>query len=567
MVNQTIVMDMILMIPKKTQILIFLKKVDPAFPGCPLGENPILGNSFSFLLFSMNKNNNDVFIWPTACLLKCVNHIFIIDSFLSIRNGFLPKSSIDKEMIKYAEEEGDPDVTEVVVPGLDEKDQKGYETIQKVVGAGQLEKLKVDQCKVYLRKHGLRLTGNKETLIQRIREHLDILNGGGEKKYPASSFLVNCKGDACTGDIILFKQTVYGMFNIASRSASGPPCGTRLVAGRIVKESYGAAKQQHTFTIEVLWSKGEKSLPPLHPLLIKGRNLYRLTTMRQMWEDEEERKRILSEKHARGAVARSNREARVLERDMRKVLKSDRVLKKEHGFRKQEENRKQMQCSLSIPLNNNIQPEQQPEDMQDTCQSQYFKKKECWELRSFKDKTSARQEDPGYVQMRSKICTDANVPLEGNPSRRPFTSMNCNLPGHPSWMNTHEDQNKFKNSMTSVYGAVKNARHANHRSVINHPRAPAGCEISSTNSLSSSTKSHVYAKNENAQQKDFYHRNCGMNNPLKSSEQMRAYVRVDNFDASRNIVQGHLKEKKQLCRYYAQGRCYYGYKCKYLHEV
>ncbi|KDO39177.1 hypothetical protein CISIN_1g0392731mg, partial [Citrus sinensis] len=62
---------------------------------------------------------------------------------------------------------------------------------------------------------------------------------------------------------------------------SGPPCGKRIVAGRIVKESYGAAKQQHTFTIEVLWSKGEKPLPPLRPLLIKGRNLYRLKTLRQ----------------------------------------------------------------------------------------------------------------------------------------------------------------------------------------------------------------------------------------------------------------------------------------------
>lgn len=34
--------------------------------------------------------------------------------------------------------------------------------------------------------------------------------------------------------------------------------------------------------IEVLWSKGVKPLPPLHPLLIKGRNLYRLKTLRQV---------------------------------------------------------------------------------------------------------------------------------------------------------------------------------------------------------------------------------------------------------------------------------------------
>lgn len=41
---------------------------------------------------------------------------------------------------------------------------------------GQMEKLKVDQCKVYLRKYGLRLTGKKDTLIGRIREHLEYVN-------------------------------------------------------------------------------------------------------------------------------------------------------------------------------------------------------------------------------------------------------------------------------------------------------------------------------------------------------------------------------------------------------
>ncbi|KAH9713773.1 hypothetical protein KPL71_020458 [Citrus sinensis] len=140
--------------------------------------------------------------------------------------------------------------------GVDEIEEK---VIQKIIEAGQQEKLKVEQCKVYLRKNGLRLTGNKPTLIQRIKEHLEISNGGGERRYPIFSFVLDCK--AC--------------------SASGPPCGKRIVAGRIVKESYGAAKQQHTFTIEVLWSKGEKPLPPLHPLLIKGRNLYHLKTLRQ----------------------------------------------------------------------------------------------------------------------------------------------------------------------------------------------------------------------------------------------------------------------------------------------
>lgn len=58
--------------------------------------------------------------------------------------------------------------------------------------------------------------------------------------------------------------------------------GSRTVAGRVVKESYGAAKQQHTFTVEVLWSSGVRKLPPLTPLLVKGRNLYKMKTYRQV---------------------------------------------------------------------------------------------------------------------------------------------------------------------------------------------------------------------------------------------------------------------------------------------
>lgn len=206
--------------------------------------------------------------------------------------------------------------------GVDENEEK---VIQKIIEAGQQEKLKVEQCKVYLRKNGLRLTGNKPTLIQRIKEHQEISNGSGERRYPISSFVLDCKGDACTGDVVMFEQNVYEMFNIAARSACGPPCGKRIVAGRIVKESYGAAKQQHTFTLEVLWSKGEKPLPPLHPLLIKGRNLYRLKTLRQRWEDEGERHKVLMEKHSRGFIARSNREIRIHGKEKRKLLEANRM--------------------------------------------------------------------------------------------------------------------------------------------------------------------------------------------------------------------------------------------------
>ncbi|WVZ21889.1 hypothetical protein V8G54_000433 [Vigna mungo] len=187
-------------------------------------------------------------------------------------------------------EEKDPG-EEVLVVTASVNDGENFGKVQKLIEEGLLEKLKVDECKLYLRKNGLRLTGNKDTLIERIREHLE--------------------------------------FNIASRSASGPPCGKRIVAGRIVKESYGAAKQQHTFTIEVLWSKGEKPLPPLYPLLIKGRNLYKLKTLRQKWEDEAERQKIMMEKHSRGSLARADREERIQEKEKRKNSKENRISKKE----------------------------------------------------------------------------------------------------------------------------------------------------------------------------------------------------------------------------------------------
>ncbi|KAJ8441151.1 hypothetical protein Cgig2_006980 [Carnegiea gigantea] len=210
---------------------------------------------------------------------------------------------------------------EISAAMLSKEDMKNFEQLQKLIDAGQVEKLKVEQCKVYLRKHGLRLTGKKDILIQRIKEHVKILNGEGEKKYPPSSFVLNCKGDACMGDIVMFEQTVYeGFFMICvlfsdvaflsswpHLCACGPPCGKRIVAGRIAKESYGAAKQQHTFT---------------------------------RWEDEAERQRVLNEKHRRGSIARSNRDARIQKKEAKKMIKGRRGFPKKCQSSRQQKNMK-----------------------------------------------------------------------------------------------------------------------------------------------------------------------------------------------------------------------------------
>ncbi|EMS58491.1 hypothetical protein TRIUR3_22403 [Triticum urartu] len=107
-------------------------------------------------------------------------------------------------------------------------------------------------------------------------------------------------GDVCRGDTVLFKQKVHEK----SGKRHSKCMGKRIVAGKVVKESYGKDKQQHTFTIQVFWSKGVGKLPPLYLLLVKGRNLYRMMTFRQAWANEANRLKALEEKHNRGDAAR-----------------------------------------------------------------------------------------------------------------------------------------------------------------------------------------------------------------------------------------------------------------------
>ncbi|XP_015077910.1 zinc finger CCCH domain-containing protein 62-like isoform X1 [Solanum pennellii] len=444
------------------------------------------------------------------------------------------RRNVSKALEDCVEEEKDLEEV-VIVPELDEKDKKSYETVQKIIKAGQIEKLKVEQCKVYLRKHGLRLTGTKDTLIQRIKEHTDILDGRGEEKYPPSSFVLNCKGDACTGDVVMFEQNVYEMFSIASRSATGPPCGTRIVAGRIVKESYGAKKQQHTFTVEVLWSKGEKPLPPLHPLLIKGRNLYRLKTLRQKWDDEAERQKILSEKHARGSVARSSRETRVEEKEMRKMRRENRVSTDYKEKKTVAEGKgKQLHSRSMNSLNKNDQPQ---------VEVVYNSQKD--EQKQFRNYTN--------VVIQENVYPRENRPEERPNQRQPLTNVNLNDPSsnrekHNSNMHRHNSNTHMPMWRGSSYGG--NTYYYN----IPTWRGYSDGSYNNCNTSRSPLEghSHMYTGGHGHSQNMNY----------KSPQ------RTDNWQArnGKRPTQGQREEQKKLCHFYAQGRCYYGLSCKYLHD-
>ncbi|KAK6787381.1 hypothetical protein RDI58_015906 [Solanum bulbocastanum] len=445
------------------------------------------------------------------------------------------RRNVSKALEDCVEEEEDLDEIE---PELDEKDKKSYETVQKIIKAGQIEKLKVEQCKVYLRKHGLRLTGTKDTLIQRIKEHTDILDGRGEEKYPPSSFVLNCKGDACTGDVVMFEQNVYEMFSIASRSATGPPCGTRIVAGRIVKESYGAKKQQHTFTVEVLWSKGEKSLPPLHPLLIKGRNLYRLKTLRQKWDDEAERQKILSEKHARGSVARSSRETRVQEKEMRKMRRENRVSTDYKEKKTVAESKgKQLHSRSMNSLNKNDQPQ---------VEVVYNGQKD--EQKEFRNYTN--------VIIQENVYPRENRPEERHNQRQPLTNVNLN--------DRSSNREKHNSNMHMHYSNM-------HNSNTHMPMWRGSSYGGNTNNYNIPTwrgysdGSYNYCNTSRSPLRGHGHMYTGGHG---HSQNYKSPQRTENWQArnGKRPFQGQSEEQKKPCHFYAQGRCYYGHSCKYLHD-
>jgi hypothetical protein len=115
-------------------------------------------------------------------------------------------------------------------------------------------------------------------------------------------FTIDCTGDVCTGDVILFSEGVF-----AGSYRKPRYVGDRWIAARVLKESYGSLKQQHTFTVEVLDSGGTEPLSPGTRTTRKGRNIYRAGTLRQPWADETERQRVLADKHQRGNAARLER--------------------------------------------------------------------------------------------------------------------------------------------------------------------------------------------------------------------------------------------------------------------
>lgn len=122
------------------------------------------------------------------------------------------------------------------------------------------------------------------------RERMEALKEAVTERVPPE-YSIPCSGDCVKGDSIAFFH---------------PNKASERMYGVITAESYGAEKQQHTFTIELL--HGGKTM-------IKGRNLYDNPVFRKPWNDEDERTKAQTEKHQRGDRARADRATRKANKD------------------------------------------------------------------------------------------------------------------------------------------------------------------------------------------------------------------------------------------------------------
>ncbi|KAC9462860.1 hypothetical protein E3N88_45788 [Mikania micrantha] len=107
--------------------------------------------------------------------------------------------------------------------------------------------------------------------------------------FPKSSFSINCTGNACTGDVVLFKQHVY-----LGKSKLGKK---RTIAGRIVKVHKCGSKDVHKFMIRVLWVTPSLNLHQRLTLPVRSHDLYQFGTFRQPWKNEADRLKLVEDKN------------------------------------------------------------------------------------------------------------------------------------------------------------------------------------------------------------------------------------------------------------------------------
>jgi len=160
-------------------------------------------------------------------------------------------------------------------------------------------KIKANE-KSKLVKKVLKNRGIKIANISSYKKALEVAKGHNidiniEMLYYKSICNIGATGDVVVGDMVIFERDIFG------GSWRKPKyLGTETIVAKILKDSYGDKKQQHTFTCLNLLTN--------ETFRIKGRNLYKNGVNRAKWDNEEDRKDALEEKHSRGDRARQIRD-------------------------------------------------------------------------------------------------------------------------------------------------------------------------------------------------------------------------------------------------------------------
>uniref|UniRef100_A0A0D3A409 Uncharacterized protein n=1 Tax=Brassica oleracea var. oleracea TaxID=109376 RepID=A0A0D3A409_BRAOL len=143
-------------------------------------------------------------------------------------------------------------------------------------------------CKAYLRK---------QFFIERILEHWRIRDGRGESLYPRSSSAIKLYEKMKASEDIMGRRTVAG-------KRVRILWGEELSLARLLIKATVLLNTNTLSLLKSFGARGCRNCLRCTLLLVKGRNLYGLLTLRQRWANEEDRVKILSEKHCRGAAAR-----------------------------------------------------------------------------------------------------------------------------------------------------------------------------------------------------------------------------------------------------------------------
>ena len=117
--------------------------------------------------------------------------------------------------------------------------------------------------------------------------------------------------DIVVGDTIRYEESVF-----SGPWRSAKYVGKRTIKAQVIADSYGSAKQQHTFTLKILECSGVNTINTGDSTRRKGRNIYKYDPVRLLWEDEDARQKVADDKHKRGDAAKAERERRKEEERM-----------------------------------------------------------------------------------------------------------------------------------------------------------------------------------------------------------------------------------------------------------